>query len=429
MRRKPTLNKATNNSTSLRLSTFIAGRYLFAKKSHNVINIISMISAAGIAIGCMALIIILSIYNGFDSLVRSLYSAYEADLIIRPAKGKFFSVADSTKFGALRIDPDVKQFIEVAEDNVFMTYDESQSVATIRGIDSTFEATTRFRDYITQGKFEMYHGQTPEAVAGNAIARQMAMNPSFTTPLVLYYPKRGADIDAISPEASLNHVQVWPSGIFALDDSYDKQYVFVPIASARQLFGIDSCSVSEIEITAVDSLRVPTLKKRIETAVGPDFEVLDRYRQNESMYKVLISEKLAIYLILIFIVIIISCNVFGSLSMLIIEKKDDIGILQSMGADDKLIRSIFVQEGWMISLLGIAIGIALGLIICWLQSTFGLVKMPGNFLVNAYPVEVRLSDVLIVAAGVGLIGYLIALLPLLFFRRQDAASPAIAKEN
>ncbi|MFB0973994.1 MAG: ABC transporter permease, partial [Bacteroidales bacterium] len=195
-----------------------------------MINIISMISAAGIAIGCMALIIILSIYNGFDSLVRSLYSAYEADLIIRPAKGKFFSVADSTNFRDLRIDPDVKQFIEVAEDNVFMTYDESQSVATIRGIDSTFEATTRFRDYITQGKFEMYHGQTPEAVAGNAIARQMAMNPSFTTPLVLYYPKRGADIDAISPEASLNHVQVWPSGIFALDDSYDKQYVFVPIA-------------------------------------------------------------------------------------------------------------------------------------------------------------------------------------------------------
>lgn len=388
-----------------------------------------MISAAGIAIGCMALIIILSIYNGFDSLVRSLYSAYEADLVIRPAKGKFFSVADSTNFGALRIDPDVRQFIEIAEDNVYMSYDGAQSVATIRGVDSTFEATTRFRDYIVDGSFEMYHGQTPEAVAGNAIARELNINPSFTTPLVLYYPARGADIDIISPEASLNHVQVWPSGIFSLDDSYDKQYVFVPIASARTLFGLDSRSVSEVEIMAKDSLRVPALKKRVSAALGSGYEVLDRYRQNESMYKVLISEKLAIYLILIFIVIIISCNVFGSLSMLIIEKKDDIGILQSMGASDSLIRQIFVKEGWMISLFGIAIGIALGLLLCWIQARFGIIKMPGNFIVSAYPVQVRWSDVLIVALGVGLIGYLIALLPLIFFRKQDVSAPAIAKEN
>lgn len=402
----------------MKLSTFIAWRYLFAKKSHNVINIISMISAAGIAVGCMALIIILSIYNGFDSLVRSLYSTYEADLVIRPAKGKFFS-ADSAVFDAVRSDSGVAAFIEVAEDNVFLSYDGAQSVATVRGVDSVFARTTRFNDYIVEGKFELNHGETPEAVVGNLLARSLNIHPRFVTPMVLYYPERGAYISLLNPEASLRRTKVWPSGLFSLDDSYDKQFVFIPIATARDLFSLDSAEVSEVQIMAVDSVNVKPLQKRVESALGEGYEVRDRYRQNESMYKVLVSEKLAIYLILIFVVIIISCNVFGSLSMLIIEKKDDIGVLRSMGADDRLIKNIFVTEGWMISLLGIAAGLILGLLVCFLQQRFGIVKMPGNFIVNAYPVEVRWTDVTVVVAGIALIGYLIALLPALFFRKEN----------
>ncbi|MCI2081949.1 MAG: ABC transporter permease [Bacteroidales bacterium] len=382
-----------------------------------MINIISMISAAGIAVGCMALIIILSIYNGFDSLVRSLYSTYEADLIIKPAKGKFFSTTGEA-FDDIRRDPGVKAFIEVAEDNVFMSYDNAQSVATIRGVDTVFERITRFHDYIVEGKFEMNHGQTPEAVVGRTLARDLDLSPRFVTPLMLYYPERGEDISLIDPSSSLNLIKVYPSGVFSLDDSYDKQYVFIPLQSARKLFGLDSTQVSEVQIMATDSSNVAPLQKRVEAMLGDGYEVRDRYRQNESMYKVLVSEKLAIYLILIFVVIIISCNVFGSLSMLIIEKKDDIGILSSMGAGDKLIKNIFVTEGWMISLLGIAVGVLLGLLICFLQQRFGIVKMPGNFIIEAYPVEVRWTDVAIVVAGVGLIGYLIARIPLIFFRRQ-----------
>ena len=391
---------------------FIAGRYLLAKKSHNVINIISAISAIGMAIGTAALIIILSVYNGFDELVKSTLSNVEPDILVSPAKGKVFT-PDESVLRSLRDDPSIRECYLVLQENVFVDYEEHQGIAKAKGVDENYEKESPLAGHMTSGTFSLHKGDLPQVVVGAGLAYKMGMNPAFLSSAEIYFPRRDRNFSLANPAASIESVRARPSGVFTVNQQIDEELMILPLDKMRQLLGYED-EVSGIEIRLSDPSSPKELKKTIKSVrkiMGPDFKVLDRYRQNPSLYKMMRYEKAAIYLILIFIIIIIASNIFGSLTMLIIEKKEDIETFRSLGATDSMLRKTFTLEGWLISLLGLAAGLVAGIGFALLQQRFGFIKMPGNFLVSAYPVILQWGDVLVTVAGVAIIGYLIALIP------------------
>lgn len=396
----------------MHLPLFIAGRYLFAKKSHNVINIISAISAVGMAIGTAALIIILSIYNGFDELVKSTLSNVEPDILITPAKGKVF-IPEGEAFDRIKANPMIGEYDLILQENVFVDYDGHQGIAKAKGVDSAFEAESPLAEHITNGEFSLHKGQLPQMVVGAGLAYKMGMNPAFLASAELYFPIRDRNFSLANPAASIETVRMRPSGIFSVNQQIDDDLMIVPIEEMRKLLGYEE-EVSGVEIRLAEGSTAKDIRsaiKHIQKELGPEFKVLDRFRQNPSLYKMMRYEKAAIYLILIFVIIIIALNIFGSITMLIIEKKDDIETYRSLGATDQMLRRTFTLEGWLISLLGLAAGLVVGIGFSLAQQNFGFIKMPGSFLVNAYPVILQWQDVLATIAGVALIGYIIALLP------------------
>ncbi len=396
----------------MRLAPFIAKRYLFAKKSHNVINIISAISAIGMAIGTAALIIILSVYNGFDSLVKSMMSNVEPDLLITPATGKVF-VPEGEAYDWIYDQPTVKNMCSVLQEQVFISYDGQQGFAKAKGVDRIYEEESPLRDHIVDGEFKLHKGDIPLASVGRTLAYEMNINPRFLSGIEIYFPARTRKISMANPLSSIEAVKVWPSSTFSVNNEIDAELMILPIEQMRNLLEYDDeVSAVEIRLTEnADNDELKRLQKEIGERLGPDFRVRDRFQQNESLYKMMKYEKAAIYMILIFVIIIIAFNIFGSLSMLIIEKRSDIETLRSLGAQDKLIRNIFILEGWMISLVGLAAGLVLGITFALLQQHFGFIKMPGSFLIQAYPVILSWTDILLTAVSVAAVGYLIALLP------------------
>ncbi len=396
----------------MHLPLFIARRYLFAKKSHNVINIISAISAVGMAIGTAALIIILSIYNGFDELVKSTLSNVEPDILITPAKGKVF-IPEGEAFDRIKANPMIGEYDLILQENVFVDYDGHQGIAKAKGVDSAFEAESPLAEHITNGEFSLHKGQLPQMVVGAGLAYKMGMNPAFLASAELYFPIRDRNFSLANPAASIETVRMRPSGIFSVNQQIDDDLMIVPIEEMRKLLGYEE-EVSGVEIRLAEGSTAKDIRsaiKHIQKELGPEFKVLDRFRQNPSLYKMMRYEKAAIFLILIFVIIIIALNIFGSITMLIIEKKDDIETYRSLGATDQMLRRTFTLEGWLISLLGLAAGLVVGIGFSLAQQHFGFIKMPGSFLVNAYPVILQWRDVLATIAGVALIGYIIALLP------------------
>ena len=403
----------------MNIAGFIAKRYLFAKKSHNVINIISAISAIGMAIGTAALIIILSIYNGFDSLIKSMMGNVEPDLLITPATGKTF-IPEGNTYDWIYDQPSVKNMCCVLQEQVFINYDGQQSLAIAKGVDWIYEEESPIQGHLREGEFKLHRGDVPLAAVGAGLAYSMGINPRFRAPIELYFPSRTGRISMANPAASLENIDVWPSCIFSISSDVDSKLMILPIEKMRELLDYtDEVSAVEIRVMdGVDSKEIDRLQETISEMLGPEFKVKNRFQQNESLYKMMKYEKGAIYMILIFIIIIIAFNIFGSLSMLIIEKKEDIQTLRSLGAQESLIKRIFVLEGWMISLVGLAVGLVAGVGFSFLQQQLGFIKMPGNFVVQAYPIILSLTDVLLTIAGVALIGYLIALLPVYIYRKR-----------
>lgn len=395
----------------MNLPLFVAKRYLFAKKSHNVINIISLISAVGIAIGTTALVVVLSVYNGFEGLVKGIYSTYEADLVIEPARGKFFT-PEGEGFDAVWGDPRVESVSEVLEENVFLTYAGRQSVAVLKGVDSVYLSKPHLDESVVEGEFALKVKGVDHAVVGRGLARELGLRPHFLDALEVYYPRRDADdiLLMMNPMASLSKEILFPSGVVKGDQNVEKSHLFVSIEKARSLLDC-SGEVSSLEIIIREGEDVDAVQAKFEEALGEGYMVKNRYQQNETIYKMMTYEKVAIYMILLFIIIVVSCNVFGSLTMLIIEKTDDIHTLESMGASHKLIRNIFALEGWLITFLGMICGVVLGVILCWIQQYFGVIKMPGSFIVNSYPVVVNWIDIVITVVGVSFVGFIITALP------------------
>ena len=398
----------------MRLAPFIAGRYLFAKKSHNVINIISAISAIGMAIGTAALIIILSVYNGFDSLIRSMMSNVEPDLLISPATGKTF-VPEGETYDWIYDQPEVISMSCVLQEQVFISYDGKQSLATAKGVDWVYEEGSSLRNHLVEGDFRLHRGDIPLAAVGATMAYELGLSPRFLAPIEIYYPVRTRKISLSNPLTAIESIKVWPSCTFAVNGDIDGELMILPIEKMRELLEYEN-EVSAVELRLKEGIsrkELLKLQNEIASRLGENFKVKDRFQQNESLYKMMKYEKAAIYMILIFVIIIIAFNIFGSLSMLIIEKKSDIETLRYLGAQDKLIRRIFILEGWMISLVGLAAGLIIGVGFALLQQKFGFIKMPGHFTVQAYPIIVSWSDILLTCAGVAVVGYIIALLPVI----------------
>jgi len=381
-----------------------------------VINIISAISAIGMAIGTAALVIILSVYNGFDNLVKDTLGSVEPDLMISPTEGKTFTPDDPKVKEAIdwAYDNDlVKNMSGTIEETLFVNYDSQQSVVKAKGVDSVYEQESPLADHIVEGEYQLHFGELPRALVGYSLATKLGLNPRFVTKLDFFYPDRTKNISISNPMSSIETISIRPSGLFSVNTDVDEELVVLPIESLRELLGYTD-EISAVELRLIDGYSKREFKsvvKGLEQRLGEGFIVKDRFHQNESLYKMMKYEKASIFLILIFIIIIIAFNIFGSLSMLIIEKKGDIATLSSMGAQDKTIRRVFVLEGWMISLLGLLAGLVIGIAFALIQQHFGLIKMPGNFAVPAYPVIIKVSDLILTSLGVAVVGYLIALLP------------------
>ena len=364
------------------------------------------------AIGTAALIIILSVYNGFDSLIRSMMSNVEPDLLIVPSTGKTF-IPEGSAYDWIYDQPSVKNMCCVLEEQVFINYDGKQGLAKAKGVDWIYEEESPLRDHIRDGKFQLHRGDITLAVVGAGLAYEMGISPRFLAPIDIYFPTRTGKISLANPAASIESIRVFPSGIFSVNNDVDAELIIVPIEKMRELLEYDD-EVSAVEVRLIEGSSKDEFKRlqtEISKKLGPGFKVKDRFQQNESLYKMMKYEKAAIFMILIFVIIIIAFNIFGSLSMLIIEKREDMQTLRCLGAQDSLIRRIFVLEGWLISLAGLAGGLVLGVGFAAIQQAFGIIKMPGHFVVQAYPIILSWSDILLTAIGVAAIGYLIALIP------------------
>ena len=403
----------------LSFSFRIARRYLFSKKSHNAINIISGISAGGVTVGTMALVCVLSVFNGFESLITNLFSAFDPDLKITLTHGKTFDV-DTREFQQIHKLKSVVSFTEVIEENALLRFKDKQMPTTIKGVSQDFEKMTRIDSIMYDGHFELYDGAFERVVTGIGVAATLGLNSHFIDPLYIYAPKRTGKINLIKPESSFNQQAAFVSGIFSVKQAqYDEHFVLVSIKLARDLFEYQQNTVSSVELKINPEEKKEDVKKQIQSILGDRFQVKNRYEQQESFFKIMKIEKWITYLILSFILLIASFNIIGSLSMLIIDKKADIQTLRNLGADNRLIKRVFLFEGWMISLVGAIAGTLLGAILCLLQENFGLLKLGSGFVVNAYPVVTKLPDFLLVFGTVLLMGFFTAWYPVRYIRTNE----------
>jgi lipoprotein-releasing system permease protein len=401
----------------VKLSFYIAKRYLFAKKSRNAINIISAVSVAGVAVGTMALIIILSVFNGLETMVSAIFNTFDPDIKITAAEGKTF-IADTSSLNLLANVDGVSVYSLAIEENALLKYGDRQFIATIKGVDNNYSMVTDIDSSMWEGDFILRSDNGREyAIPGIGVAQYLGIRLNFITPLNIFVPRKTGSTN-LSAENAFNRRYIFPSGIFEVEKEYDSKYVYIPIELARELTEIED-EVSSIEIKFTEHADPGSVKKNIIEIYGEGFTVHNRYEQQEIFYKVMRSERLAIFFILTFILIIASFNIIGSLTMLIIEKEHDIKILKSLGADNDLIKKIFIFEGWLISIIGALTGLILGFIICWLQQTYGLVKLQSESLImDAYPVVIKLKDFIIVPATVLLIGYWAAWYPVRFLTKK-----------
>jgi lipoprotein-releasing system permease protein len=399
----------------LKTAFYIARRYLISKKSVNVINIISGVSVAGVTVGTFALVVILSVFNGLDFSIKSLFSTFDPDIkITSTVKGKSFEL------GSINIDK-IKQIAGIStvtpivEEDAFLMYNNRQYFATVKGVPANYNEISRLdSSSITSGRFLLEANNVPFALVGQGVAYYLSVGLRFTEPIHMYSLKKGTK-GRPTLENTFNHSTIYASGIFASQQEIDSKYVLVPIGFAQEMFQMNG-RVSAIEVGLTKGTSEDDVKTELNRMLGNGFAAKTQFEQHELFYRVMQSEKWAIFFILAFILVVASFNILGSLSMLIIDKKADIAILQSMGANEGLIKTIFLFEGWMISLAGAFFGLILGILVCWVQIEYGLLKIPneGSFIFSAYPVQIRIGDLLAIFLLVTGIGFLAAWYPIRF---------------
>ena len=396
----------------MNLSFYIARRYLFSKKSHNAINIISMVSVCGVMVATIALVCALSVMNGFNDLVASLFTNFDPDLKIIPKTGKVFDPASED---VLRIKDisEIGLVSKVVQDNALVKYQDRQDIAVVKGVDDNYLYLTDIGNILLEGEFKLQDEVASYATMGLGLAYKLGLKAGFASPLEIYAPKRNEKVNMANPASSFNPEYAFIASVYRTNQMvYDEGFMIVPISLARELFSYED-EVTALELKLKAGANVGNVKKKIKSAIGGNYIVQDRYEQQSDAFKMMQSEKWIIFMILCFILIIVLFNMVGSISKLMIEKQDDVKTLRNMGADDGLIRRIFLFEGWMISAFGALTGIVIGLTLCLLQQEVGLIKMgaAGSFVVEDYPVRVAMGDIAVIFATVLVLGFLSAWYP------------------
>lgn len=404
------------------LPFYIAKRYLFSRKKHNAINIISGISVCGVALATLSLVCTLSVMNGFQDMVADLFTSFDPELKITSREGKTFDGQDE-RIQALRTWPEIEVITETLEEQAMVEYKDRQVMAVIKGVEDNFEQLTAINDILRgSGEFKLHDEVVDYGILGIELVPLLGTGIQFVDPLSIYAPKRNAKVNMANPGASINREYLFSPGcVFVVNQQkYDAQYILTSLAFARRIFDYTT-EVSSVELKLAPNVNLAAIQKKISGQIGDDFNVQDRYEQQEDIFRIMEIEKLISYLFLTFILMIACFNVIGSLSMLIIDKKDDVNTLRKLGASDKLISRIFLLEGWMISFFGALTGIVLGLTLCLAQQEFGLLTLNANggiYLVDAYPVSVHFNDILFVFITVMLMGLLSVWYPVRYLGRR-----------
>ncbi|MBR6197013.1 MAG: FtsX-like permease family protein [Bacteroidaceae bacterium] len=391
-------------------SFYIARHYLLSKKSHHAINIISGVSVCGVAIATAALVCILSVFNGFQDMVADLFTSFDPELKVIPVQGKYMA-ADEEELEQLRKNEDIAVLTEVIEDNALLTVNNRQMMVTVKGVGDNFQQLTNIDDILVgDGTYELEADVIDYGICGLALLNQLGVTADCRAPFYLYAPRKGEGVDMTDPLENLNQEELFsPNVAFMVkQNKYDSSYIITSISLARRLFEKQGY-VTAIELKFKDGVSISRAKADIEKVLGTKYKVLDRYEQQEDTFKIMKVEKLISYVFLTFILLIACFNIIGSLSMLIIDKKQDVITLRNLGASDSMIRGIFLFEGRMISVIGAVIGITLGVGLCLVQQYYKVVKFgsdEGTYIIDTYPVSVHATDIVLVLVTVIVIGFL-----------------------
>ena len=401
---------------------YIARRYLFSKKSTHAINVISGVSVVGVAVATMALVVTLSVFNGFHDLVASLFTAFDPQLKVTPAVGKT-APADDPVLTRIRHLPEVEVATETVEDMALAIYGDRQAMVTIKGVDDNFDSLTHIREILVgEGEYELHAAGLNYGIPGIRLAEALGTGYRYDRPLKIYAPKREGQLNMTNPTDGFVEDELYSPGVlFSVKQAkYDKSYIVTSIGFARNLFGQQGM-VSALELRLKPGTDFDAAKEKIRQMAGGKYTVKDRFEQQEDTFRIMKIEKLIAYIFLTFILAVACFNIIGSLSMLIIDKKADVATLRNLGASDKQIVRIFLFEGRMISAIGAVLGIAVGLLLCWLQQTYGLVglgRSSGSFIIDAYPVSVHPEDVALIFVTVLAVGFIAVWYPVHYFARR-----------
>ncbi|WP_027449315.1 FtsX-like permease family protein [Xylanibacter brevis] len=401
---------------------YIAKRYIFSKKSTNVINLISGISVLGVAVATMALVVTLSVFNGFSDLVATLFTAFDPQIEITPTQGKT-APADDPVLTEIRQLPQIDVATECVEDQALAIYNGRQAMVQIKGVDDNFDQLTHIREILLgDGTFELHAADIQYGIMGVRLADQLGTGIYFDQPLRIFAPRREGQLDMSDPAEGFVEDELYsPNCVFeVLQGKYDSRYILTSIGFARRIFDQQGM-ISSLELRLKPGSDFEKTKAEIKRIAGDNYQVLDRFEQQEDTFRIMKIEKLIAYIFLTFILLVACFNIIGSLSMLIIDKKDDVQTLRNLGANDQQVSQIFLLEGCLISFFGAFIGVLVGLLLCFLQQQFGIIGLgstQGSFIVDAYPVSVHPTDVVIVFLTVIVVGFLSVWYPVHYFSRR-----------
>ena len=406
----------------MNLPFYIARRYLFSRKKHNAINIISGISVCGVALATLALVCTLSVFNGFQDMVAGFFTAFDPELKITIREGKVFE-PQGAAFQEVRSLPEIGVWTETLEENAMVQYKDRQAMAIIKGVEDNFEELTSIDSLLYgAGEFILHDSIVDYGVLGVELISELGTGLQFVDPLQVYAPKRNVRVNMANPSASFNRDYLFSPGVVFVvnQQKYDARYILTSLSFARNLFNYDT-EVSAVELKLKPGADVTAVQRKIARILGDEFVVLDRYEQQADVFRIMEIEKFISYLFLTFILAIACFNVIGSLSMLILDKREDVETLRNLGADDRLIARIFLFEGRLISLFGALSGIVLGLLLCYIQQRFGIISLgggSGSFIVDAYPVSVHATDVILIFITVITVGFLSVWYPVHYLTRR-----------
>ena len=406
----------------MNLPFYIARRYLFSKKKHNAINIISGISVCGVALATLALVCTLSVFNGFQDMVAGFFTAFDPELKITIREGKVFE-PQGAAFQEVRSLPEIGVWTETLEENAMVQYKDRQAMAIIKGVEDNFEELTSIDSLLYgAGEFILHDSIVDYGVLGVELISELGTGLQFVDPLQVYAPKRNVRVNMANPSASFNRDYLFSPGVVFVvnQQKYDARYILTSLSFARNLFNYDT-EVSAVELKLKPGADVTAVQRKIARILGDEFVVLDRYEQQADVFRIMEIEKFISYLFLTFILAIACFNVIGSLSMLILDKREDVETLRNLGADDRLIARIFLFEGRLISLFGALSGIVLALLLCYIQQRFGIISLGGgngSFIVDAYPVSVHVTDVVLIFITVITVGFLSVWYPVHYLTRR-----------